>query len=112
MGAEGGGPAARPSIRWHNPAMRGRIVAGLVLVALVAVVAAGPIGLFASSSPSSTASPGAAATSDGSQPSAAGQSPSVGPVRSGSPGGSAEPTPSATPPATPGPIGAVPIVPV
>src|SRR6188474_3422723 len=45
IAAEGGGPTARPSMRWHNPAMRGRIVAGLVLVAAVAVVAGASLGL-------------------------------------------------------------------
>ena len=91
--------------------MRGRIVAGLVLLALVAVVAAGPLGLVGASSPSQ--SPGASAASPATvQPSAAAQAPSGQPGGFGSPGPSADAgTPSAAP-GTPAPLGAVPIVPV
>jgi poly-gamma-glutamate synthesis protein (capsule biosynthesis protein) len=86
--------------------MRGRIVAGLVLVAVVAVVAAGPMGLVGASPPSP--SPAASAARATAQPSAAAQGPGNGPTTSGSPGASAGPSPTATP----GPIGDVAIVPV
>ena len=94
--------------------MRGRIVAGLVLVALVAVVAAGPLGLVGASSPSPSSSDAASPVGSQAiaQPTSDGQVSSARPGGSGAPGTSAGPSPTAAPPATPGPIGDVPIDPV
>jgi hypothetical protein len=86
--------------------VRGRIVAGLVLVAIVAVVAAGPFGLVGASSPAPSrgASPAA-------EPTEGAQLASRAPAPSGAPE-SPVASPSPAPPATPGPLADVPIVPV
>jgi poly-gamma-glutamate synthesis protein (capsule biosynthesis protein) len=87
--------------------VRGRIVAGLVLVALVAVVAAGPFGLFGSSAaPAPSASPQPSATA------AVSSSPAIAsPVAEASAPTATEPAPA---PQVPGPavLADVPIVPV
>jgi Bacterial capsule synthesis protein PGA_cap len=93
--------------------VRGRIVAGLVLVAIVAVVAAGPFGLLGASSSSTPPSPGAAA-SNAAEPTEAAHTASSAPVVTGSPGASQAPgaSPGPTGAETPGPLADVPIVPV
>jgi poly-gamma-glutamate synthesis protein (capsule biosynthesis protein) len=93
--------------------VRGRIVAGLVLVAIVAVVAAGPFGLLGASSSSTPPSPGAP-TSNAAEPTEAAHAASGAPVVTGSPGASQAPSagPGPTGAETPGPLADVPIVPV
>ena len=91
--------------------MRGRIVAGLVLVAIVAVVAAGPFGLLGASSSSSLSSPSPAA-SVAAQPSGSTQAASGTPGAAGSPVASGGASPSSVATATSGPLADVPVVPV
>jgi len=91
--------------------VRGRIVAGLVLVAIVAVVAAGPFGLLGASSSSSLSSPSPAA-SVAAQPSGSTQAASGTPGAAGSPVASGGASPSSVASATSGPLADVPVVPV
>ena len=91
--------------------MRGRIVAGLVLVAIVAVVAAGPFGLLGASSSSSLSSPSPTA-SVAAQPSGSTQAASGTPGAAGSPVASGGASPSSVASATSGPLADVPVVPV
>ena len=91
--------------------MRGRIVAGLVLVAIVAVVAAGPFGLLGASSSSSLSSPSPTA-SVAAQPSGSTQAASGTPGAAGSPVASGGASPSSVATATSGPLADVPVVPV
>ena len=90
--------------------MRGRIVAGLVLVAIVAVVAAGPFGLLGASSTSSLSSPSPASVA--AQPSRSTQAASGTPGAAGSPVASGGASPSSVASATSGPLADVPVVPV
>ena len=91
--------------------MRGRIVAGLVLVAIVAVVAAGPFGLLGASSSSSLSSP-SPTPSVAAQPSGSTQAASGTPGAAGSPVASGGASPSSVASATSGPLADVPVVPV
>jgi capsule synthesis protein PGA_cap len=94
-------------MRWHNPAMRGRIVAGLVLVAAVAVVAGASLGLTGGR-------PDQTAPTQGSRAPAASTAAATQAAASATPAETAGAPPTPASPVPPGPetLGDVPIVPV
>jgi hypothetical protein len=93
-------------MRWHNPAMRGRIVAGLVLVAAVAVLAAASLGL-AGERPDPTARTEASRAPAGSPATASRPAPTATSAESQA---TATEPPPATVPSEPATLADVPIV--